>query len=159
MKKRSWNRFYKGSLRQYEWNVAPFFDGTICREADLRRVNVFTNEDAKRQEELLDGLSSNSNCTEEETQQTVNTLYELDVKQGVKEWETLLYDGQLKVKIQMGWLFPGCSEYHEILELEGDEGLISQVLPLIARGSEKIEEVKTLEHEAKEMCLRAMTWQ
>jgi hypothetical protein len=57
VKRKFVNWRHNGKNREREWNMHVFFDGTICKEGDLRPVGEFTKEDEIRQWEgaLYDG--------------------------------------------------------------------------------------------------------
>jgi hypothetical protein len=74
------------------------------------------------------GLLKNPACTERELDQIRYELEALQFKEVIKKWEGALYEGKVKIKIITGWTCCDCSEYEEILLLDGDDDLVDKVI-------------------------------
>ena len=129
----------KGCFWQREWSPAHFFDGTICRQDDLKEVRSITAQKEVRISELQqriskwDKQSQEARSVEHEVMQ--KEMRELsdkyDYSEDMDEYETSLYDGQVTVRMAFGCYLGMGGERGEFLKLEGDARLISNLLPLI----------------------------
>jgi len=114
------NSFYKGRVERLEWNPNVFFDGTICRESDLKPVSIFTQDDAERLRLLSEGLVEPTEELETET---------LIFKQQMEKWEASLFEGKVTVHMRFGYVSPLHPWLDEgVLELEGDADLVQEVV-------------------------------
>jgi len=124
------NWTHNGKLRQYEWDIKPFFDGTICSKDSLRRINEFTEKDKRRLKELEEARE-NPMLEGEEYKLIMDEFMSLIFKKDVEEWEGLLFEEKVKIHITIGWVWNDSSEYEEILCLEGDKHLV-ECIPIKA---------------------------
>ena len=108
----------KGCYRKREWHPAPFFDGTICRENDLKKVRSITAQKEARMSKPQQRIVEHCEYSED-----------------MDEYEATLSDGQVRVRMAFGCYLGMAGEKGEFLDLEGDAGLIWNLLPLIVLGT------------------------
>lgn len=127
MRKMLNNRIQNCKVHLHEWSLDVFMKGGLCAEADLQRVNEFSEEDSETMARL-EVHYRNPEDTVYVKDDLCTELTSLGIKRDTNQWVGKLYNGQVSINIATGCFFGDDSEYEEFLEVDGDEVPVEQVL-------------------------------